>query len=84
MDWQEPWLIIGDFNELANSGEKFGGRVSANRIWFLNEFMKTVGTLDLGYTGKRFIWENRQDGRAYIKEMLDHFMANKDWIHLFE
>lgn len=23
--WKEPWLLMGDFNEVLNTGEKFGG-----------------------------------------------------------
>lgn len=83
-EWQNPWLIAGDLNEVAIPGEKFEGRVSNNRQWFLNEFIQLVRAMDLGFKGKRFTWENRQKGRAYIKERLDRFLVNREWLHMFE
>lgn len=76
--WEEPWLIMGDFNEILNIGEKFGGKTTGIRKSYLNEFFQNVGALDLEYTGKRFTWENRQEGRAYVKGRLDRFIANRD------
>lgn len=52
-NWKEPWLILGDLNEMVNSGKKFGEKLSATRIWFLNDFMQSMGALDLGFKGKK-------------------------------
>lgn len=36
--WMDPRLIMGVLNELRNMGEKFGGKITSIRRWFLNEF----------------------------------------------
>lgn len=46
--------------------------------------MQSMGALDMGFMDKRFTWENKEEGRAYIKERLDRFLANRDWLHMFE
>lgn len=53
-EWEEPWLLLGDFNEVLNVGGKFGGRLSYSRRFFLNGFVQQVGAFDLGYVGKHF------------------------------
>lgn len=52
--WSDPWLMVGDLNKLENLGEKFGGKITTKRRWFLNKFMQSVGAIDLGFMGKRF------------------------------
>lgn len=75
---------MGDFNEVLKIGEKFWGKTIAGRKTFLNDFFQAVGVVNLGWVGKRFTWENRQEGNAFIKERLDRFIANKDWLEIFE
>lgn len=70
--------------EVMNNSEKYGGRALLSRTLFLNEFIQKVGALDLGCTGNRFTWENRQKGKAFIKERLDRFLANRNWLVAFK
>lgn len=47
-----PWLVVGDFNEIAFSFEKSGGRIRAERQ--MEAFRMTLADCelnDLGYTG---------------------------------
>ncbi|BFG21179.1 hypothetical protein CerSpe_074530 [Prunus speciosa] len=47
-----PWFCGGDFNEIMWSFEKNGGiDPSPSRLRFLQDFMKKVELLDLGYQG---------------------------------
>lgn len=55
-----------------------------NRRSFLSDFIHSTDAVDLGWGGNRFTWENRQNGRAFIKERLDRFLANKEWLDIFE
>ncbi|XP_048336347.2 uncharacterized protein LOC125424078 [Ziziphus jujuba] len=70
LECEMPWVVIGDLNDIFEELEKFEGR-------------KKVGAVDLSFSGKRFTWENKQEGRAYIKERLDRDLASQDWISLF-
>lgn len=44
--------------------------------------MDYMGAINLGFNGRKFTWENKQEGRALIKERLDKAMACKDWFEL--
>lgn len=83
ISWKDLWLLMGDFNEIMHYGEKFGGKHYINYRFFLEYFTHAVGSIDLGYMGKRFTWENRQEGVAYIKERLDKFLSNEDWLNIY-
>lgn len=50
----ELWVLLGDFNEILNTREKFGGRTQSIKHYFLGKFMQNVGAFNLGYMGKRF------------------------------
>lgn len=54
-----PCLIIGDYNDIANANEKFGGRHPSQEK--LNNFdsLITFRLTDLGYIGLSFTWTNR-------------------------
>ncbi|KAJ8422640.1 hypothetical protein Cgig2_000446 [Carnegiea gigantea] len=39
--------------------------------------------MDLGYAGSEFTWWNRRDGQASIKERLDRFCDNVEWVAQF-
>jgi ribonuclease HI len=39
--------------------------------------------LDLGFSGPKFTWCNRQEGVSFVKERLDRGMANSQWCELF-
>jgi len=38
---------------------------------------------NLGFTGHKFTWTNRQLGLAYTKQQLDRDMTNRVWIEKF-
>ncbi|CAA0835198.1 Unknown protein [Striga hermonthica] len=77
-------MLMGDFNEVSHSSEKFGGRVvSMNRCVLLNNMMTTCGLSDLGKEGPAFTWCNTRHGLARIPERLDRVLANSSWRLLF-
>jgi len=39
--------------------------------------------MDLDYHGNKFTWDNNQPKNIHIKERLDRFCANFNWITLF-
>lgn len=57
-------LILGDLNEVMNEDEKLGGRPLWRKKLYLKPVMQSIEAIDLGFKGKRFTWENNQEGRS--------------------
>ncbi|GLT97187.1 hypothetical protein SLE2022_147640 [Rubroshorea leprosula] len=75
-----PWLVIGDFNDVVDSTEKFGGNpICQNRVKAYTDCMNDCNLLDLGYFGGRFTWVNMRDNSQIIRERIDRAWANPDW-----
>ncbi|XP_059638758.1 uncharacterized protein LOC132281037 [Cornus florida] len=75
-----PWLILGDFNTISNSGEKNGGSTRWNQA--INDFCKCLQQAeleDLRYNGILFTWNNKSLGSACITKKLDRALINKQW-----
>ena len=72
--------IVGDFNAVASSFEKWGGseEFSAYNIAFRN-WIHGAGLVDLGHNGPAYTWSNMQDGSANIAERLDRALATISW-----
>ena len=52
-----PWLCAGDFNEIAKSHEKLGGRVRPkNQMKEFREALEVCCLADLGYRGAKYTW----------------------------
>jgi exonuclease III len=78
------WLCAGDFNEILEETEKWGGRRKALRQ--MRDFQEVVDFChfqDLGFTGPRFTWQNGRDEDSFTQERLDRAFGNSDWCGLF-
>ena len=65
-------MCAGDFNEILDVVEQFGGLVRAE--WQMDGFREVVevcGFSDLGFISLPSTWDNRQDGDRNIKVWLD-------------
>ena len=78
------WLMFGDLNSIASSGDKLGGshRGESYSKCFQN-FTSNVGAIDLGFSGHKFTWSNKRAGWENIRERLDRGICNVDWQSLF-
>ncbi|GLT84225.1 hypothetical protein SLE2022_024700 [Rubroshorea leprosula] len=75
-----PWLAIGDFNDITNQSEKFGGNPSPSyRIQAYTNCMSYCNLLDLGFNGPKFTWANKRDSSHLIRERLDKAWGNPSW-----
>ena len=74
-----PWLVMGDFNCVDSNLDKRGGRYlgEASTRSFRN-FVHATGAIDLGFIGSRFMWSNKREGLANIKERLDKAVCNQE------
>ncbi|XP_042974710.1 uncharacterized protein LOC122306347 [Carya illinoinensis] len=83
--FNQAWCVMGDFNEILASNEKWGGRQRPKKQ--MEEFRHAVhcnNLHDLGWKGSLFTWRNRQQGLYYTKERLDRVIANPPWINMFK
>ncbi|GLT87976.1 hypothetical protein SLE2022_060240 [Rubroshorea leprosula] len=75
-----PWMIIGDFNDVVDQSEKFGGgSISQTRVCAYLNCMNDCNMQDLGYVGSKFTWVNMRFNGGLIRERLDRAWANPDW-----
>ncbi|GLT63047.1 hypothetical protein SLA2020_356410 [Shorea laevis] len=79
-----PWMMIGDFNDVLDQSEKFGGnRICQARVRAYLECMNNCNMFDLGFVGNRFTWVNMRFSHQLIRERLDRAWANPEWKLLF-
>ncbi|KAL0364052.1 UNVERIFIED_CONTAM: putative mitochondrial protein [Sesamum angustifolium] len=79
-----PWLVAGDFNEILDQSEKWGG--PPRPLWQIRNFRRALtdcGLSDLGFSGEPFTWSNHHSSPGTIRERLDRACANWGWTQLF-
>ncbi|KAJ4770731.1 DNAse I-like superfamily protein [Rhynchospora pubera] len=76
--------LLGDFNEILDSSEKFGGsaRIKQNTIEF-QDFVFSAGLLDLGYKGPAYTWTNNRSVSNAIYQRLDRVLVTPNWLQLY-
>jgi len=75
----KPIIFFRDFNKILLSCEKDGGnRRSESHMKGFREVVDVCGLQDLEMINGTFTWQ-----RGMIKEHLDRFLANTQWLHLF-
>lgn len=53
----EPWLCVGDFNELISNDEACGGALrDVRRMKLFREFIFYAKLIDIGHKGPSFTW----------------------------
>ncbi|XP_057779716.1 uncharacterized protein LOC130998302 [Salvia miltiorrhiza] len=78
------WLIIGDFNDLLDPGDKRGRVDHPN--WLFTGFRVAVldcGLSDIPLHGYPFTWSGGLGSDNFVEERLDRGMATQTWRNLF-
>lgn len=78
----QPWLCVGDFNEIVDQAEKVGGPPRSERQ--MEQFRDTLESCqlnDLGFQGS--MWNNSREAAFFTKERLDRATATRSWCDLF-
>lgn len=76
----QPWMVIGDFNDLLTSDDK-RGRV-AHPQWLFRGFREAVtdcNLVDLPLIGYKFTWFKSRGSSDMVEERLDRAMGNPSW-----
>ncbi|XP_030958722.1 uncharacterized protein LOC115980633 [Quercus lobata] len=80
----KPWIMAGDFNKPLVQEDQFGGRgVSVNRSLAFKDCLDFCNMVDMGFSGPRYTWTNKQDINNLILERIDRFFMNPDWCVLY-
>lgn len=72
----QPWLLVGDFNNVRNCEEKFNGaEVTPYEIRDFDECCLSLGILDMPSVGCFFTWTNNT-----VWSKIDRVMINNEWL----
>ncbi|CAJ2644330.1 unnamed protein product [Trifolium pratense] len=77
----KPWLVMGDFNEIAYPDEKKGGApVDVKKCQIFNSWINDCNLLEVTTAGTRFTWRGpKWNGRDRVFKKLDRVLCNVDW-----
>lgn len=80
----EPWLCVGDFNEILEQSDKEGAAIrgESQMEGFCN-VLEACQLSDLGFKGLKFMWNNGRSDGMFTEERLDRVVANPGWCMLF-
>ncbi|XP_072076518.1 uncharacterized protein [Arachis hypogaea] len=75
------WMMVGDFNEIADPMEKKGGaKVDVNACRKFADWIQRCNLIDLGYIGTKFTWKGPQwEGLDRVFKRLDRALSNVEW-----
>ncbi|CAJ2658994.1 unnamed protein product [Trifolium pratense] len=77
----KPWLVMGDFNEIAYPDEKKGGApVDVKKCQIFNSWINDCNLLEVTTARTRFTWRGpKWNGRDRVFKKLDRVLCNVDW-----
>uniref|UniRef100_A0A803P614 Reverse transcriptase domain-containing protein n=1 Tax=Cannabis sativa TaxID=3483 RepID=A0A803P614_CANSA len=81
----QPWLVIGDFNEILSNADKEGGPLRNERL--MQDFRACLDHCHLNdtpYEGDSFTWIKNRTAATTLKERLDWCFINHLWNNVFE
>lgn len=69
-----PWVVVGDFNEVRNRGDRIGARA---RVSLAN--MEDASLYELQSLGESMSWHNMRKGEEMISSKIDRAFINDAW-----
>ncbi|KAI9084388.1 hypothetical protein K1719_033730 [Acacia pycnantha] len=81
----EPWLLVGDFNEIRSPLEqRGGGRINEVRCKKFNDWIEGCSLMDMEASGPFFTWKGpKWDGLERVFKRLDRCLCNVLWHEKF-
>ena len=81
---ENPWVCIGDFNEILSVNEK-EGRVDRSSRQMVNfrQCLECTGLRDLGFTGSWYTWAGDRRDYGCIRARIVRAVATTEWCGKF-
>jgi hypothetical protein len=85
LSMNDPWLLAGDFNDIACAEEKRGGVIASSRkCRIFRDRINACSLIDIGAMGPKFTWRGPvYHGGQRIFERLDRALCNSQWRIMF-
>ncbi|XP_062099682.1 uncharacterized protein LOC133805517 [Humulus lupulus] len=77
---KQPWVVLGDFNDILNAYEMVGNRVQRGSSSAFKDCIEECQLEDVKYSGCFFTWNNKQDKEGRIYSKIDRVMENQEWL----
>ncbi|MCH91665.1 RNA-directed DNA polymerase (Reverse transcriptase), partial [Trifolium medium] len=77
----DPWLVMGDFNEITCPVEKKGGvPTDIRKCLQFNRWINDCSLMEVTTVGTKFTWRGPQwNGRDRVFKKLDRVLCNVSW-----
>lgn len=78
-DIDKAWIVLGDFNCLANLDERIWKTIRLQEVLPLRSCMQTCGLKDMKYSGRFFTWNYKQSVGRRVFSKIDRVLCNELW-----
>ncbi|XP_062110994.1 uncharacterized protein LOC133822613 [Humulus lupulus] len=79
----DPWLVIGDFNEIISLHERIGKKVTTKLSSKFMDCLTSCHLEDLKFSGCFYTWNNKQRAEEKIYSKIDRALVNSQWTDYF-
>ncbi|XP_028095364.1 uncharacterized protein LOC114295342 [Camellia sinensis] len=80
-NFDKPWCLVGDFNEIRPLGERRGCSRKDKGMRDFNQFIENLELTDPPMMGRQFAWCNSNDGRRWSR--IDRVLMSSKWVERF-
>ncbi|KAL9690014.1 hypothetical protein QQ045_010407 [Rhodiola kirilowii] len=80
----QPWCIIGDFNEICYYSES-SSRNRSRHVYMehFRDVLRECGLVDLGFKGTKFTYSNKRQGCEEVRSCVDRAVGDDLWLNKF-
>ena len=79
----EPWVLVGDFNELLSNDDKCGGVTrDESSFWNFRNLIQNCKLKELRHSGNCLSWAGKRE-TGWVQCRLDRSFGNDEWFSLF-
>ena len=79
--WNAAWCVLGDFNTIRYSSERFGCEAFSPAMFVFSDFIEANYLVDLPLEGASFTWF--RDLGSVCMSRIDRTLASVDWVDHF-